>query len=510
MSIEQQHNNKRIAKNTLLLYFRMLILMLVSLYTSRIVLDTLGVEDYGTYNVVASVVTIMGFINGPMVESTQRYLNFYMGRGENGYLKDVFNACQIIHFVVALLILLVGEFVGKWFINNYLVIPSERIGAAVWVFHLSLISSVFLVMSFPYNAVIIAHEKMSVFAWFSILEASIKLIAVYVLYVSPFDKLIFYATMLTVIQVAISFSYRLYCIFNFEEVKLKIRGIDLDLYKKILSFSGWNFLGNIADQCLTQGTSILLNMFFGPVVNAAKGVSVQIQNAVFMLCNNFMVAVKPQIVKSYAAGEMMYMHRLIFMSSRFSFYLVLLITLPVFFKAEWLLSIWLKNVPENTIGFARLSMMIALVQSLAIPLFTGSMATGNVKWIMSIISSFFIMVIPITYIALKFGGTPTVVFEILLVLYASAHIMRIIIVNKQLGFGVLNYVYKVVFPITVVLFFTFLMMYGMNLIIPDSFWTNVAYILLSGIIIIGACIFFGTNHDEKRMIKSILKGKLCR
>ena len=503
------NNNKRIAKNTLLLYFRMLVLMLVSLYTSRVVLEALGVENFGIYNVVSSIVAAIGFINGPMIESTQRYLNFYMGKGDNENVKNVFNACQMIHFIFAAIILLVGETIGIWFVHNYLVIPDERVNAAVWVFHLSIISSVFLVMSFPYNAVIIAHEKMSVFATFSILEGFAKLVIAYLLYVSPFDKLVFYASLLAGMQIAISLFYRLYCVFNFDETKLKFKGISFDLYKQILSFSGWNFLGNFASLCLTQGTSILLNMFFGPVVNAAKAISVQVQRAVFMLSNNFMVAVKPQIVKNYAAGEMKYMHSLIFISSRISFYLVLLIALPMIFKTEWLLALWLKNVPDHAANFTRLIMMCALVQSLSNPLISGSVATGNVKRIMSIVATFFVMVIPISYIALRLGGSPLIVYEILLAMYIVGHFMEVVIVGGQLGFNIIKYLRRVLSPIIVVLVLSVGIMYGVKAFFPDAFLYNVFFILLSEMLIISICVIFGMTHNERKMMKSFIRKKLC-
>lgn len=502
-------NNKRIAKNTLYLYARMLILMVVSLYTSRVVIEALGVEDYGIYNVVCSVITVIGFISGPMIEATQRYLNFYMGKEDAESVRNVFNACQVIHFILALLILIVGELAGRWFINNYLVIPSERMDVVNWVFHLSIVASVFLVMSFPYNAVIIAHERMSVFAWFSILEALAKLAMAYLLYVSPVDKLVFYAALLAGIQIVVSMSYRLYCVFYFNEVKLKLKGINFNLYKQILSFSGWNFWGNIANQCLTQGTSILLNMFFGPVVNAAKAISVQIQNAVFMMCNNFIIAVKPQIVKNYASGEIEYMHRLIFISSRISFYLVLFIALPVFFKTDWLLALWLKNVPEYTATFAKFTMMFALVQALANPLFSGSVATGNVKQIMSIIATFFVMVIPITYVALKLGGNPVIVFEIQLAMYIVAHIMRIIIVHRQLRFGIINYASNVLIPVMKVLVLSLITMYCMDLFLPNKCWGNIVFILLSILLTASICVVFGINRDEKKMIMFYFRGKIC-
>ncbi len=506
---ETSSNTTRIAKNTLLLYFRMLLTMGVSLYTSRVVLDVLGVEDYGIYNVVGGVVAILGFISGPMIEATQRFLNFYMGKNDSEGLNNVFNACQVIHFVVAIIVCIVAETIGLWFVYKYLVIPPERLDAAVKVFHLSVISSVFLVMSFPYNAAIIAHEKMSVFAIFSIGDSVLKLLIVYLLKIAQFDHLIFYATMLAALQILVSLAYRLYCIINFEEVKLKIKRIPKNLYRQILSFSGWNFIGNIANQCLTQGTNVILNMFFGPAVNAAKGVAVQVQHAVQQLCGNFMMAVRPQIVKSYASGDYQYMHSLILMSSRISFYLVSLISLPVIFKSDWILSIWLKQVPEYASIFLKYTMLFALIQSLSNPLLSGCIATGNVKRIMAVIATFFIMVIPASYVALWLGMSPVSVFVIQLVMYVIAHIMRVEIVCRQISLSRRQYLFDVIKPIVIVSALSVLLIYFCAIIIPDDGMYNIMFLAISAVVILTLGFFFGTKNEERKMIKSFVSKKLC-
>lgn len=501
-------NNKRIAKNTIFLYLRMILLMCVSLYTSRVVLDKLGIEDYGIYNIVGGIVSVFSFISGPMVEATQRYLNFYMGKKDANGVRFAFNASQLIHVGIAALILLFAETIGLWFIYNQLIIPTSRLDSAVWTFHMTMVASVFLVMSYPYNAVIIAREKMHVFAYISIIEAIAKLGIVYLLSLASYDRLVFYAFLIMIIQISISLLYRFYCIGHFPEVKFKVSDIPLSLYKQIISFSGWNFLGNIANVCLQQGTNILINMFFGPTVNAAKGVSVQVQNAVNQLCHNFQMAMRPQIIKSYAASEMDNMHTLIFRASRFSYLLVLILALPLSLKANWVLSIWLKEVPNYASVFVQYTMMFALVQALANPLLTGSVATGNVKKIMSVIATFFIMIIPFCYIALWFGCSPVSVFQIQLVMYILAHIIRIQIVSKQVNFSKKLYCKNVLLPIIGVSIISILIAVVMDSIMPDNNLYNVIKIVMIILIVLAATITIGITKQERKTIITIIKKQI--
>ena len=323
MTNQTSDNNKRIAKNTLLLYVRMLFMMGISLYTSRVVLNTLGIEDYGIYNVVGGVVAMFGFINGSMSSATQRYITFALGKGDKQRLQTVFSTTLQIHTLIALIIILLGETIGLWFLYNKMQIPADRMDAAFWVLQCSIISTVVMIVSVPYNADIIAHEKMSAFAYISILEVVLKLMIVYMLVIFSFDKLILYSFLILSIQVLIRFCYSIYCNRHFEETKYK-NVWDKSLFKEMTGFAGWSMFGNLAGVLFNQGLNMLLNVFFGPVVNAARGVAVQVQNAVQQFVGNFQMALNPQITKTYAQGDLESMHKLMYRSAKFSFFFTIL------------------------------------------------------------------------------------------------------------------------------------------------------------------------------------------
>ena len=325
---EISSNNKRIAKNTLLLYFRMLVTMAVSLYTSRVVLNILGVEDFGIYNVVGGIVAMFGFINGSMTSATQRYLTFELGQNNRTQLTKVFSTSLSIHAIISFLIIVLAETVGLWFLWNKMQIPADRMNAAFWVFQCSVAASVIMIMSVPYNAAIIAHERMSAFAYISIIEVSLKLLIVCFLRYFHTDKLILYAALIVIVQLVIRLCYSWYCNRHFKETKYRWIW-DKTLFCEMTGFAGWNLFGNLAAITFTQGLNLLLNMFFGPVVNAARGIAVQAQTAIGQFSSNFQTALNPQITKSYATGDMEYMHGLIFRSAKFSFFLLLLLSLPV-------------------------------------------------------------------------------------------------------------------------------------------------------------------------------------
>lgn len=503
-------NNKRIAKNTLLLYFRMFLMMGINLYTSRLILQALGVEDYGIYNIVGGVVALFSFISGAMVAATQRYLNFYIGKGDDIALRQVFNASQIIHVVVALIVILLAETIGVWFLYNEMVLPPSRLNAAFWTFQFSVIATSFVVISYPYNATIIAHEQMGAFAYVSILEAILKLLIVFLLYISPCDSLKLYGFLFMTVQIIVTLTYRIYCRRRFKETKFECKNIPKSLYKELVCFSGWNFLGNIANVCLMQGTNILLNLFFGPTVNAAKGISVQVQNAVSAFCNNFQMAQNPQIVKCYAAGETQEMHKLIFRVSRFSFYLVLLFTIPIIMKTQAILDIWLKNPPEYASVFVQYTMLFTLVQSLATPLATGSIATGNVKVIMSVIAVFFWMIIPLGYIVLKLGYSPISLFQVQLLLYIVAQFMRVIIVSKQIGFSKMYYLKKVIYPILFVSIITFPISFLISLLFSNSFVGVLSFSIACVGLSIGIIMGIGVSKHERIVILNFVKHKILK
>lgn len=497
-------NNKRIAKNTLLLYIRTLFIMLITLYTSRVILNTLGVSDYGIYNVVGGVVAMFGFINGSMSSATQRYITFALGKGDMKNLQKVFSTALQIHFLIAILILLLGETVGLWFLYEKMQIPTDRMDAAFWVLQCSILSTVVMIISVPYNADIIAHEKMSAFAYISILEALLKLAVVYALSLSPYDKLIFYAFLILAVQLLIRFCYNNYCHRHFFESKYK-HIWDKSLFKEMTSFAGWSMFGNLASVLFGQGLNMLLNVFFGPVVNAARAVSVQVQNAIQQFVGNFQMALNPQITKTYAKGEMKEMHQLMFRSARFSFYLLFLLSLPILFETNFILTIWLKTVPENTVIFLRIMICISLLYTLSNPLMVANQATGKVKKYQAICGSILLMILPISYVCLRLGYPAYSVFIVHFIVESITQIVRMIMLKTLIDLRLKDYInniYAKVITVTV-----------LSVIIPMIVYINMADTLIrffvvciiSIISISGTIYAIGLSKDEREFTKSKYK-----
>lgn len=346
----QQYNNKRIAKNTLLLYVRMFFMMAISLFTSRVILQTLGVTDYGINNVVGGLVAMFSLFSNTLTGAISRFITYELGKGQFDRLKTVFSTSVNIQLIMAVVIVVVAEIVGVWFLNHKMNIPADRMYAANWVLHCSILAFAVQLISIPYNASIIAHEKMSVFAYISIVEAVLKLAFVYLLYVSPFDKLISCTVLFLCLAIIIRIIYGNYCSRHFEECKYELR-LDKQLFKEMASFAGWNFFGSTAYILNTQGVNMLINIFFGVLLNAARGVAVQVESAINQFVNNFMTALNPQITKSYAAGETESMITLVCRGSKFSFFIMLLIIIPFEFEAEFILKLWLGIVPEESTIF---------------------------------------------------------------------------------------------------------------------------------------------------------------
>lgn len=440
MSLEdtEAYNGNRIAKNTLLLYLRMLFVMAISLYTSRIVLNTLGVEDFGIYNVVGGVVAMFGLLNNAMTTSTLRYITYELGAGNANRLKRVFVTSVNIHAVISFFVVLLGETVGLWFLLNKMVIPEARISAAIWVYQISIFTTVVAIMSYPYNAVIIAHERMSAFAYISIIEVLLKLVIVYMLTVFDADKLIVYALLLGGVQVLIRFIYTAYCSRNFVETKYFFLK-DVRLAKEMFSFAGWNLWGTLAGIFYGQGLNVLLNIFFGPAVNAARAVSCQVQVAINQFAMNFQMALNPQITKSYAKNRLSEMHTLIFSSSKYSFYLLLVLCLPVILETDQILLLWLKTVPEYTSVFLKLIIVVMIVDSMSNSLMTSAAATGKVKVYQSVIGGILLMIVPISYIVLKLDCAPWSVYVVHLAVCCAAFVVRLFIIRPMIKMSILRF-----------------------------------------------------------------------
>ena len=502
-------NNRRIAKNTLLLYVRMIILMLVSLYTSRILLDQLGVEDYGIYNVVGGVVAMFSFLNSAMSSATQRYLTFELGSGNLEQLKKVFITSVNIHALISVIVIVLSETIGLWFLYNKLIIPPDRMNVAFWVFQFSILSTVIMFISVPYNAAIIAHEKMSAFAYVSIFEAVLKLLIVYLLMISNGDKLLIYSFLILCVQILIRLIYGLYCRKNFEEAQYHLI-FDKKQFREMLGFSSWNLFGNMAAVAFTQGVNILLNMFFGPVINAARGVAVQLQSAVSQFSSNFQTALNPQITKSYAAKDYKYIHSLIYRSSRFTFILLYCISLPAFLETDMLLGLWLKNVPQYSDIFLRIMLCITIIDAVANPLMISAQATGNVKRYQSIVGSVLLMILPISYIVLKLGGNPQSVFIVHFVICIITFIVRLYIIKPMIGLDVREYFYSVILRCIVVALTGSALPIAVAYFLDKSILSSMFVCSIAFISALTVSFVFGMTTGEKIVVLDKVRAKFQR
>lgn len=452
MPQDNSANSKRIAKNTLLLYVRMLFLMLVSLYTSRVILNALGVEDYGIYNVVGGVVTMFSMLSGSLSAAISRFITFELGTGDTEKLKIVFSSSITIQVGIALIIVILAETVGLWFLNEKMVIPLERLTAANWCYQFSIITFVINLISVPYNAAIIAHEKMSAFAYISILDAIGKLIVAWCIVINPIDRLVFFAALVAVIAWIIRAVYTWYCKRHFEECTYLFI-YDHDLLKNMFGFAGWNFIGSTAVILRDQGGNLILNLFFGPVVNASRAIAIKINTVLQGFITNFMTAMNPQITKSYASGDNDYMMKLIFIGARFSYFLMLLISLPILLNTHLVLELWLKLVPDYSVIFVQLILILSLHETLANPLITAMLATGNIKRYQIYAGGLNSLNLPISYLVLFLGYPPESVFIVAIVMALLVQVARLLLLRGMINLSISDYfrhVYVNIIGVTIV------------------------------------------------------------
>lgn len=496
-------NNKQIAQNTILLYFRMIFLMLISLFTSRIILQALGVEDYGIYSIVGGFVSLLSFLNGAISSSTSRYIIFALGKNDSTKLFGTVSTCKLAHLIIAIAVLLIGETLGLWFILQKLVVPESRMAAALWVYHCSIISTAVMICSVPYNACIIAHEKMSAFAYISIYEAVMKLVIVFILATSHIDRLKLYAVLLLSIQISIRLIYTTYCHKHFEESKARMR-YDKDLFKEVFSFAGWNLCGNLAAALFTQGVNVLLNMFFGPVVNAARGIAVTVQSTVQQFATNFQAAINPQITKTYASGEYEAMHTLICRSSKFTFILLSALSLPIIMETEFILSLWLGQVPDYTVSFIRVMLCICIVDATANPFMTAAAATGNVRFYQLVVGGILLLIVPVSYVALRLWCAPISVFIVHLAIVLITFIVRLFIVRSMIHISLAPYCRKVIVPS----FIVGCLSTGIVYIFKSFMSTGLSYslfaIVLSAASVIVLSYFILLNYNERSFLRKKL------
>ena len=490
-----------------MLYIRMFALMLVGLYTSRVVLAALGENDFGIYNVVGGIVAMFTVISGALNSAVQRFITFELGKGPQAQETKVYSTAVIIQFALAMIIVLLAEPIGLWFIDNKMTIDPSRIPAARLVLHFSLLAFVVNLMSVPQMASITAHERMSAYAWIGILDGLLRLAVALLIAHSSADRLVMYAALMASVVLAVRLAYIIYCRVNLPDCRFRLI-FDKGLLKEMFSFAGWNFIGVTSGVLRDHGGNILVNLFSGPAVNAARGVAVQLNGAVQGFVTNFMTAVNPQITKSYASGDKEYMFTLVRRSSRLSFCLLYLIALPVIFNAEYLLGIWLKEVPAHASLFVQLFLIFALSESMSNPMITAMLATGDIRRYQLVVGGLQLLNLPVSYVFLKLGAMPEVTVMVAVAISQVCLWARLIMLNKATGFPILPFVSDVYVTVLMkVVCATLVFPLLVDIVKPDGF---AGFAVSAGTCVMATLLviwLLGLEPEERQWVKDKLKLK---
>ena len=505
-----EKNNKEIVKNTLYLYIRTFFTMLISLYTSRVVLSVLGVNDYGIYNVIGGIAGSFSFLSSMLSNATQRYLNVAIGQNDKKESNHVFNMNMLIYLIYAFVSILIVEIGGAWFIENKMILAPERVDAAYWCLHSTVIILFVSLVSSVYESVLIARENMKVYAYMGIYDAIMKLLIVFIVSIITFNKLKTYAVLIALISITSRLIPAIYTLVHYEETKLKFYW-DAYNFKSMSKFIGWNFINTVVFILNDQGMNMLLNMFFGPAVNAARGLSVQVKSAVSNFAMGFFTAVRPQIVKSYAAGDTSRFTELIFNSGKFTFFLLWLICLPVMLRIDNILLFWLGNVPDWTAQFVIWILIFNLINcSFCDPMWQGIQAIGELKKYVAIGSFIYFLAFPITWIAFKFNGSPLLAFQILVLVRICYFIITTLIFRKYSYFSLYKYAQSVLSPVLKVVIVSLILSFLINEVMPYDFISTVIVCLLT-VFLVGFSIYIvGLNLNERVLLLETIKKKLCR
>lgn len=500
-----ESTGRRLAKNSAFLYFRMILLLIISFYTSRIILEKLGVEDFGVYNLVGSIVAMFSSLRTLFSSSTRRFLNYEMGRHNEDYLQTVFNTSIFINLFVVVLFFLAVETVGMWFLLCKMNIDPSRLSAALWVFHFSLISAMLSILVTSYDAVIIAHEKMDFYAYMSIFEGVLKLLIVFILSLFSADRLILYGFLLFCVSILVLIINFIYCYVNFPETHLKLCR-DISLLKQMTAFAGWNFLGKTSYAFTQNGINMILNVFGGPVANAARGVAVQLNSAVNQFINNISLAVTPYSIKTYAEGDYPRFYSLTYISSKLYFVLVLCLAIPILLLTELVLSLWLGAVPMYSVEFVRLIMIWSIIRSVHGPIDTVFSSAGKMKFYQ--ITESIVLALPIIfgYWVLSFGFDYWTIFVVMIVFEILNYTLILFVAKKQINFSISDYTRNVLIPCLI----TLLPLIGcviINVLARMTLALRLMESLLVVMFSLGFMYLFGLNHIEKSYLKGIIKIK---
>ena len=501
-------NGQKLANNTLILYIRSFITLIINLFTSRILLQSLGIDNYGIYDVVGGFVAMFASVTGTLTSTTQRYINFELGKKETGDPKKIFGAAICVHLGLVLIIFVLFESVGLWILNTRLNIPIDRIFASNYVFQLSVFSFILNLLCTPYIAVIVAHEHMKAFAYIGLMDAILKLLISYLLYICPFDQLITYATLLCFVTACDQIIYIYYCKKHFAEARIGIVK-DKNLYKSIFKFAGMNSLGSFAAILSNQGVNLILNIFFGVIANAARGIANQVQSAVMRFTSDFMTALNPQITKAYAANNIQYSMELCFKGAKFSFYIMLIFGLPIIIRSSDILHLWLGEYPLYADEFVQLTLLISMIGVLSTPLITEILATGNLTSTTWWIGLTRLLILPFIYIAFVLDAPPLFAYIIILVMDCLLLFIRLIILDSITKMPFLKTFCKDVLKyLFIVVLFCTIGSLILNSLIPDSIIGLLIY-LVSSVIYTSIMIFiWGITKSERTAIQKYVIYKL--
>lgn len=496
-------SNKRIARNTMMLYIRMFVIMGVTLYMSRVVLDALGVDDYGIYNIVGGIVVLFAFINGAMTTAVQRFLNYDLGRNDTGEAQRDFAASLNIYLGISVLFIILAETVGLWFLDTYINIPPTRADAAWWAYQLTVLTTVLNMLRTVYNAAIIAHERMSFYAYTSIIEAALRLGVAFAIFMFP-DRLISYAALLAAVSLIILAWYMVYCRAKFEICRHHTFTYEKARYRGLIGFSGWSMLGAMANTGAQQGCNVLMNIFFGVASNAALGIANQVNSAIYNFLSNFQTAFNPQIVKTYAAGEKENFTNLLINASKYSYFLMLMIIIPLYICCDEVLGLWLTEVPQHSASFCKLMFMFTMVDALQGPLWVSVQATGKIRNYQILMSILILSSLPVSYVLLKFIKVAEVILAVRVLANVVTAVARVIYLRKLLDFPIARYLKEVIAISLIVTAIAVVVPFATYECLAG--WTKVTVTIIVSILSTVLTIFFiGMKRNERNFVLKMLK-----
>ncbi len=502
------NNNKRIAKNTLMLYSRQILILLVGLYSVRVVLNVLGVEDYGIFNVVGGVVAVFSFLSGSMASATQRFFSFSLGEHDIEKLKKTFSVNLLIYLSIALIAFFLLETIGTWFINQQLKISPERLDSAKIVFQISILTFITTILSSPFMAIIIAHEDMHIYAYVSIVEAVLKLGIIFLLMYISYDELKVYGILLFSVSFINAFIYISICIKKYEECQFRKLYWDDILLKQIISFTGWTLFGQLTSVLRNQAVTILLNQFFTPVVVAARAIAINITNKVNVFSVNFNMGLYPPIIKSYAAKDNENMFTLIFTGCKITFFLMWVFGLPFFIEMDSILRLWLKNPPEGAVLFTRLALVEVLINSISLPITTAARAPGKMKFYELILGCFQIAIFFIDLGVLMFGGEAYSVFIVAIIMNLVMFIVRLKIVKNLIGISLSSFIKQVLFPVIVIIFLSSIFTILVHYFLPKELIYTLLVVVLSVCVSSISMFYIGLNKQWRKKIQHIIFSRI--